>query len=1042
LKPSAYIIYNASAGSGKTFTITKAYLKQLIASKNPQYFKHLLAITFTNKAVGEMKQRIIDMLKAFSEPQSLLSPNAMFITICDELKLSPKQLHEKSKLVLNHIIYNYGAFDISTIDGFTHRVIRTFALDLKLALNFEVELDQERILNEAVDQLIAKTGTDKALSKVLIDFAIEKADDDKSWDISYDFNKIAKLLLSETNLEQLQTIKEKSLDDFAELKKTLKAQLKTTETSITEEAKAILTLIDEAGLQHDDFSSGYLPKHFIKLSQANFNVSYDTKWQDNLETKILYPKRVSEAIASIIEQIQPELYKAFNSTKNLILKSKLYTAVYKNLTSLSVLTHIQKELEVLKDDKNILLISEFNKIIGEEIKNQPTPFIYERLGEKFKHYFIDEFQDTSKLQWANLIPLLDNTLATEQGTTMLVGDAKQAIYRWRGGEAEQFINLYNNSSNPFQVSPKVLDLDTNYRSAKSIIDFNNGFFKFLGATFFDDANYASLYQNATQKTHNTSEGYVSLQFLDIDKTDDKNELYAQKVLGQVHQCLQLGYQPKDICILVRKRKEGVAIANYLSEYQIKISSSETLLLKNSPKVLLLQTLLKILETPNNTTLHLEVLLYLADTNAIEDKHRFFVDYLTPKTTAFFQGLKHLGITIEESQLRILPLYEQVEYFIIAFHLNNTSDAYVQFYLDEVFMFSNKNGSDISAFITHFEQKEDSLSIVIPLDPSAVQIMTIHKSKGLEFPVVIFPFAELNIYKELDPKVWFPIDKNIFNGFDTALINYNTSLSNFGIIGEAIYESHQSELELDAINLLYVALTRAENALFVIAKKDLNSKGDPNLKTYSGLFIQYLKEINRWQDTKLYYSFGKLMPTPENTNQKEETITIPLISVPKEAHKINIVTTSGRLWDTKRAEAIERGNLIHLILSKIKTTQDLNTAFETLKYSGEITDDNESELLEATIKVIEHPKLNIYYSDIYTIYNECDIITPNGDILRPDRLNITTNNEVVIIDYKTGDPEIYHAEQLTYYETILLQMKYTVVKKLLIYINDDINIIEA
>jgi len=315
LLKSAYKIYNASAGSGKTFTLAKSYLKILILSKGLDQFKSILAITFTNKAVGEMKERIIDMLKAFASEDSLTQPNPMFEAICRELSISSEHLHNKSKKLLKHIIHNYGAFDISTIDGFTQRVIRTFAHDLQLPVNFEVELDQERLLGEAVDRLIAKAGTDKALTNVLIDFAIEKADDDKSWDISYDFNKISKLLINENDFSALLSLKDKSLEDFKQLKNNLSKQIVILETIISETAKATLNLIEDYNLQFDDFNRKSLPTHFSKLSLKQFNVGFDAVWQNDLvEGNTLYPKRVTETVASDIDSIQSRLAEAYIKT--------------------------------------------------------------------------------------------------------------------------------------------------------------------------------------------------------------------------------------------------------------------------------------------------------------------------------------------------------------------------------------------------------------------------------------------------------------------------------------------------------------------------------------------------------------------------------------------------------------------------------------------------------------------------------------------------------------------------------------------------------
>lgn len=1040
---SPFKIYNASAGSGKTFTLAKSYIKILVQAKSYDQFKSILAITFTNKAVGEMKERIINMLKHFSSEESLTEPHPMFMAIGDELSMTSEVLHNKSKHILKHIIHNYGAFDISTIDGFTHRVIRTFAHDLQLPVNFEVELDQERLLNEAVNSLISKAGSDDQLTKVLVDFAIEKADDDKSWDISYDFNKIAKLLVYENDLPAIETLKDKTLEDFKQLKSQLVKEILAIENEIVKTSERVLTLIDECGLQFDDFNRKSLPNHFKNLKQKNLSVKFEATWQNDLvEGNTLYPKRVSESIASTIEDIQPNLAESFLKTKTLVFELKLKKGFYKNITPLSVLNAIQNELNTLKDEQNKMLISEFNKIISKEIKDQPTPFIYERLGEKFKHYFIDEFQDTSTMQWENLVPLLDNALSTSSGSAMLVGDAKQAIYRWRGGEAEQFINLYNKVQNPFQVEAEVLTLDTNYRSAKEIINFNNAFFKYLGENYLSNADYADLYENANQKTKNEIEGHVSLNFLDIQKEDDSIELYASEVFKTITKCLEYGYTFNDICVIVRKRKEGVAIANYLSKKGIKITSSETLLLKNSDKVIFIDSLLKLLIQQNNDSLKVEVLSFLADKNKIEDKHSFFTRHLRSNLDDMFKSLTSINIFINKNELLRLPLYELIEHLIRVFNLHEASDAYLQFYLDVVLEFTQKQNSDLAAFINYFEKKKDSLSIISSDNMSAVKIMTIHKSKGLEFPIVIFPYADLNIYRELEPKVWFPIEKATHNGFETLLINYNKDLEHFSETGKHIYDTHQSQLELDNINLLYVVLTRAVEQLYIISKKDINSKGEVNNNTYSGMLISYLQHTSKWSDSQLTYSFGELKQNKIIFEQEKTIETLQLISVPKEDHNLSIITKSGLLWDTKQERAIERGNLVHLILSKIKTVQDVDFAFNDLVSSGDILSEHVEELKILVFKVLEHPKLELYFKDGFKIYNERDIITNTGQLLRPDRLNINSNGEVVIIDYKTGDQKSFHNSQLNDYEVVLNQMNLNVIHKILVYINDAVDVIEV
>jgi len=1006
-------------------------------------YRHILAITFTNKAVREMKNRIVETLKEFSSEEILVTPNSMFNVICKELPIQPNALHNKSKIILNSIVRNYAAFDVSTIDKFTQKLIRTFAYDLGFPMNFEVELDTESMLKKAVDNLIAKAGSDKELTKTLIDFAIEKADDDKSWDISLDFYKIAKLLTNENDLPFIEALENKSLEDFKKLKSLLKEKIKSTENLIIKEAQNVLILIEKCGLGFNDFSNSYLPKHFKNLVEKKFNVNFEAKWQEDLDNKILYPKRVTNDIVLIINEIKPQIVSAFNTTKHTVYKLKFLKAVIKNITPLSVLNAINKELEVIKKEQNVILISEFNSIISNEIKNQPAPFIYERIGEKFRHYFIDEFQDTSVLQWENLIPLLENSLSSENGSLMLVGDAKQSIYRWRGGKAEQFIGLCN-KVNPFFVEPQIEHLPFNFRSFKSIVEFNNSFFLHLSTFVFCENEYSKLYDLCKQNTSIEKQGYVNITFLDLDKDDSRNEAYPQKVLETINSCLKNGFQLNDICVLVRKKKEGIAIADFLSNEGIDIISSETLLLSRSSKVEFINNVLKFALEPSNKEVKILVLNYLAEYKLkIKDKHLFYSSYINLEINSFFESLTEFKIFFNYNEILQLSLYEAVETIIYSFRLVEKSDAYIQFYLDFVLDYSKKYHSNLSEFIEYYNTKKDNLSIVSPQEKNAIQIMTIHKSKGLEFPVVIFPYADLDIYKEIEPKEWFPLNAEKYYGFSHTLLNYNKDFANFGETGQQIYTKHQTELELDNINLLYVALTRPIEQLHIISRKQIDKKGNENLRLFSGLFINYLKQIDKWSDNTASYAFGNQKKNSlKKENIKESIEQECFISTPKKAHNIKIVTNSGYLWDTKQLMAIEKGNLIHYIMSQIKTKTDINITFDKCLTTGIINSEQALELKEIVNTIVNHPQLSDYFNSVNTIYNERDIITKQGVLLRPDRLVINVKNEVVIIDYKTGQPNKKHVQQLQSYQHALEDMGFLVIKKILIYSNDNLEIKEV
>ncbi|MFH4966650.1 UvrD-helicase domain-containing protein [Gaetbulibacter sp. M240] len=1043
-KPSTFTIFDASAGSGKTFTLVKEYLKIVLASNSDFLFKQILAITFTNKAVAEMKTRIIKYLKLFSEEAVLEGSDAMFSQIAKELDLEPEVLHQKSKRILNNIIHNYGSFDISTIDGFTHKLIRTFAHDLKLPMNFEVELDQESFLQQAVDSLINKAGTNKQLTQVLVDFAIEKADDDKSWDVAYDFNKVAKLLVNENDIPHVEQLRSKTVDDFMALKKQIRSELKVLEEQAIARARAVLTLIDEAGLDFSDFNRGSLPRHFEKLASRDFySLKFDAPWQQDIENGTLYPKRVEAAIAETIDAIQPELVAAFEDTKKAILHLKFLNNFYKNITPLSVLNTINKELEALKLEQNKMLISEFNTIISKEIKDQPTPFIYERLGEKFKHYFIDEFQDTSVKQWQNLIPLLDNSLASEKGSAVLVGDAKQAIYRWRGGKAEQFIGL-NAHENPFVAVPDRKHLPSNFRSSEAIVTFNNGLFKYVADEVFNHSEYSALYQKSKQENENEHGGFVSLSFLDLAQDEDRDMAYCAKTLETIQNCVDQGYVFGDICVLVRKKKEGVAVAQFLSENDIPIMSSETLLLKNSFEVQLIINVLQLLTEPKNNEVKIEVLNGLTKLFSLEDKHAFFTAHLDLPLAELFKALEKFDISLNSDALVQLPFYDLVETLIRGFGLTAKPNAYLQFFLDVVLEFSQKRGSDMAEFLNYFETNKDKLSIVSPVGQNAVQIMTIHKSKGLEFPVVILPYADLDIYREIDPKLWFHINPEMYQGFSETLLNFSKDFEYFGTEGEQLFNQHRGELELDNINLLYVALTRPVDQLYVISKMDVNSKGEVNTNKYSGILISYLMHLGLWEANKEAYSFGSLKG-PQHISEAAKTDTLipeQFISTPKEDHNIRVVTKSGYLWDTKQKQAIEKGNLIHDIMAFVYTPKDIDLVLQDFLERGMLQED-QVPIIKSQIKdITEHPQIEPYFKDGYMIYNERDIITRDGLVYRPDRVVLNAIKEVVIIDYKTGLENRKHAQQLQLYQDVLETMNLKVTKKILVYTNDAIIVKEV
>ncbi len=1044
-------VYNASAGSGKTFTLVKEYLKVLLYSEDIFHFQNMLAITFTNKAAAEMKERVLHNLQAFSEGKE----NDLFQIILNEISVDKPTIQERSKKILDAILQNYSAFSIITIDSFTYKIIKNFAFDLGLSINFEVEMDAVSLLNEAVDVLISKIGTDKEITKLLIDFSLDKIDDDRSWDISRELNEFSRILLNEDDTKHFRKLADKSIEDFLRLKKKLQIKNRNIEKEFQTIGESALTLIEEKGIHHSEFAySGEFPKHFIKLTQYSSlkidAIKFDGRLNKTIEEgKNFFAAKASENSKSAIHSIEDQLVDFYKQSKELYDKHNaayiLNKLILKSVVPLAVLHHINSELSYIKEINNIRLNAEFNQLISDQIKDQPAPFIYERIGQKYMHYFIDEMQDTSVLQWQNLIPLVENALAQEHSNLLLVGDGKQAIYRWRGGKAAQFIELGSkteNAANPFHISKDIKKLEVNFRSFSEVIGFNNQFFKHASKFLKNDA-YKKLFLDGTYQLENTKKGgFVSLSFLEklVEKEDELIK-YPKKVL-EIIQHLDPRFSLSDVCVLVRKKKDGIAVANYLSENGIDIISSETLLLQNSSKVNFIVNLLQIIQHPNDKEIWMEILHFLHKHLQLKiDEHSFLSEIIHQRNEQIFKKLGNYGILFHVDLFYQLPFYEKVEEIIRSFRLINSSDAYVQFFLDIV-LEQQRKGTSIQEFLDFWDTKKETLSIITPETSNAVQVMTIHKSKGLEFPIVIFPY-DLDIYRQVNPKVWLhDLPKETFEGFEEFLISFNKDLKSISNKGSEIYQQEREELELDNFNLLYVALTRAIEQLYIVTEKKISRKGDENINFYSGIFINYLKESHLWDDEKLEYFFGN----PKRLSDEEKEILSTkiqekFISTPWREHDIHMLANSSKLWDTTQGKAIEFGDLIHEMMSKIVLKNDAKEVVFRYVQQGIIDDKKGIEIEKIIHEIVNHQQLVTYFSEEVTVFNEREIVTIDHQIIIPDRLVFNPKNELIIIDYKTGKPSKSHHQQVLKYEQALKSMNFNITKKLLVYIDNTISVEE-
>ncbi|MGO4905522.1 UvrD-helicase domain-containing protein [Flavobacterium sp. W20_MBD1_R3] len=1218
-RPS-FSIYDASAGSGKTYALVKEYLKIILVAKKNDAYRNILAITFTNKAVHEMKSRIVGSLSEFAKDEPSPKAQDLMQDVAIDTELSIIEIKTKSQQIIKHIIHNYAAFDISTIDKFTHKVIRAFAHDLNLPMTFEVTLDTENLLIEAVDAIIAQAGEDETLTKLLIDFTMEKTDDDKSWDISREILETGRLVLNENNRNEITHFQDKSIAEFVEIKKKLVEASNDIEKQTVVFAEEALALIDKNGIDVKSFSAGHFPKHLVSIQEGKFNPKNKTyhEFEDVKINKTAKDRAIIENIIPDLLQFLDKVYKAFE-------RINFYKAFLKNITPLSLLNTVSNELAKIQSEQNVLSISEFNAIIHREIQNQPAPFIYERLGERYRHFFIDEFQDTSEMQWQNLIPLIDNALSGqddygEKGTLMIVGDPKQSIYRWRGGKAEQFIEL-SKDQNPFNNPDKKLEhLDKNYRSYSQVIDFNNEFFKLLSIEF-THLDYKDLYENHShQKTNDKTGGYVNISFIPkVEKIDanfedfgdeeplDKIDLYVLATLNTIQKVIQKGFEYKDIVILTRKRSQGIAIANYLTEQGVPLLSSETLMIQNATEVRLIIHLLKYLKNSSDLESKANFLQYLAQNS--QDKlpiHDFIAQGMAMfQETDFENWLMSFDVSLSFQNIRKKSLYEAVETIVSKFltpalskgkgdekenpvdkilltqsnkfgyanggnyspfsidkatvmkkepihadkvlwmelksksfedykfrqqhliddcivdfvclskklvvevdgdyhfteeqaHLNNNrtitlnklgykvirftneqviksisevlkrikkeliqqeeiqnfnlsvsapsprervgeGNAYVQYFLDIVLERDIRNQAGISDFLNFWDKNAQKFSIPSPEGNNAVRIMTIHKSKGLEFPVVIMPFAEEDYNRKPKDKLWLNAEEETF-GLSKVLIDNSSAVEGFGEEAAEVYNQKKQEELLDNINVLYVALTRAEEQLYVISNLNLSNKGEVPKNNMCAFFINYLDSKGEFNADKLEYEFGDAAKLSKEKKHIDMSKTIPVVSEILNPKNIKIAQREALMWGTQQQEAIEYGNVIHEILSFVKTKTDIDLAITKAIENGLIVFKQKKAVYSTMQEIVNHSELEICFAEGNEVLNEQTIIQKEGKTIKPDRMVVTKNKEVLLLDYKTGRYNVKHQHQLENYQAAIELMGYKVTKKALIYIGKGIDVV--
>jgi len=1044
-------VYRSSAGSGKTFTLVKEYLSLVLEDQDN--YRHILAITFTNKAANEMKQRVLSGLKLLSgitqtatdketrDYQNLLK------AVITKTHLKEQQINHRAADVLQLILHNYADFAIGTIDSFFHRVIRTFAFDMHIPANFNVEVDADDMLQRGVDRLIASTGLDEQLTKLLVDYVESRVEDEADWRITQDLIKYAKNLLDDEAVGRIDSLKNLDIADYFNISKKFRKAVAEFEQKVKDIGKQACSLIELSGIPYDAFFrgtqgiGGYFRNiasgRFDKLSPNSYVVStiQEDKWMSG---------KATQSDKSAIESIKSDLEKFFHAIREIIEREyQLYLNrkfVGRHIYAIGTLNEIGKLIDAYKQEQNIIHVSEFNRRVAWSIIDQPVPFIYERLGERYRHFLIDEFQDTSKLQWLNLIPLIENGLASGY-FSMVVGDGKQAIYRFRNGDVDQFINLpalpgsknfalSRQREKVFRDHCREEPLAFNYRSLPDIVAFNNDFFSVVSSVLQVDLQ--RIYSGVAQEVPGKKEGgYVRVEF--VGKPDDEDDISAEdRMIEKAYDLiLQLqnvdGYHLGDIAILCRNNDKASLVAAYLMENGIDVISAESLLISSNREVRFIIHFLRCLHDPQNKI----SASALAFHTSPESANKLIADLV-----AADDNRRLLALLLDNtplSALMMLSLYELCEAIIRLFELNKKPSPYLQTFLDQIHLFSASHTQGLAGFLQWWDEHANKLSIIVPEGIDAVRIMTIHKAKGLEFPVVIYPFAgEKSMLTR--SYYWREFEDNLAPKMDYVILPFK------GLKQSAFsddYEEEKQRTRLDTLNLLYVVMTRAEERLYIFSKTPSKSTENVNTIDNSGKYLgYYLKPQGLWDDERQVYEFGaksgKRSVISQPGQEAEILSAFPSSSWQQQAH---IRLRAPQHWDFADPTRKTRfGKLLHRLLAETHSADELPDAIRRLSDMGVIPAGEVAEVQRQAERLLSDPLVAPFFQPGLEIRTEAEILTPDGTSWRPDRV-ILEPEKTILIDFKTGQPYPSHREQINRYADLLAGMGYQHLEKYLIYLGD-------
>ncbi len=1060
-------IYSASAGSGKTFNLTRVYLTHLLISR--YNYRRILAVTFTNKATAEMKSRILDQLYILSNGGS----SDYLADIVKDTGKKEETIRNEAGEILFSILHDFSRFSVCTIDAFFQKILRAFTREAGLHPGFNIELDHSLILSTAVEEMIASSAADSEIRKWLIRYVMANLEQEKSWDLKGDIMKLAEELFRE-KFRILSDAERTRLEDKDFLLEYIK-RISDIRTSIEKETivlgKRCEKIFNDHALTDDMFfQKGKGVPGFIRALAQGAVIRPGAHVLKILEDPPRWStgKTAQPLLDAIAGGLGDAIKEAIKTCNHNYVLYKSADTVLSNIYALGILSDVLKRVHEVAASENSFLLSEAGEVLSLITREEQTPFIYEKIGNTYENYMIDEFQDTSWLQWKNFDPLISESMG-RGFDNLVVGDIKQSIYRWRNSDWQILADMKDNLVDGKRFLSK--PLLTNWRSRSNIIRFNNSLFSVIPAqadeSFSEEASsteFRKLYAEAIQQDKGKrSGGYVRLEFID-DERENGNEqeigknnargwkdIVIEKLPSVIESFQNKGYKASDIGIIVRESREGEAVVRRMieygstctpeqrSRYNYNVVSNDSLSLSASHALTFIISAIKVLDDPDDMISRAQMVRFylLAAGNENADKVPLFRDSLMDGSHGCFPE----GCDEFMEKTRQLPLFEATENIIGFFGLgkHKWNVAYLNTFQDLVLDFSESKSADFKSFLEWWETTGQTKSVILPANQDAARVFTIHKSKGLEFRIVILPFISWNLDHKTSkhPILWVKPDTPPFNELGILPVRYGRPLEETIFADDFSHERHS--VYIDNINLLYVAMTRAMDAIWGFAPEAPSSNeaiaqvlkdaliSDENLAGESGILLKNCYD----NDTKIF-EYGEITENRDEYPKNRDLIS-EKYTVSRKPGSLRLKLHGENYFSADRKEKINYGNLMHGVFESIDSSDDIPSAVKSLVLEGRIQNSGAAALEEKLRTLIASSPVSEWFKPGINVMKEAEILMPSGHIRRPDRI-IIRDGKAVIIDFKFGEENQRYADQVRQYRKLLADMGYKEVEVYLWYVD--------